>query len=364
MCENLVSRKVCEKNCCFVLQYSDAVWFHSWLQIRLELHRDVAIRGMVLPCRPSLWRARMRLEYNYINWPRIQKQLDEVIFAHLSKIVFSKLAASKRLRSKHSRYFKNGCSAQKTVHLEVKWMSAESRESQAVKDSKAAICVAAQLLLCQLSEKVKPGDPCCSGEMTILIFQLGSTITRSSKLAYAGFCFHNGDPVPGAECILLFPDWGLHYSYRNQQVRLFRFQHFASLAVSNFSVGLLDVLVLWRKWAMAMADGGRREKERAGTPGPWWFCVSLTKALFRVTISMPCYFGYPTSRSCSVAHSFVPMAALLDLSLIRPRPRHGTRGTETETEIETEIGTETADAITRQHLSMSETQARLYIKVI
>lgn len=52
-------------------------------------------------------------------------------------------------------------------------MSAESRESQAVKDSKAAICVAAQLLLCQLSEKVKPGDPCCSGEMTVLIFQLG-----------------------------------------------------------------------------------------------------------------------------------------------------------------------------------------------
>eukprot|EP00913_Durusdinium_trenchii_P035873 g33570.t1 len=45
-------------------------------------------------------RTRMRLEYNYINWPRIQKQLDEV-----------------------------------------KWMSAESRESQAVKDSKAAICL-------------------------------------------------------------------------------------------------------------------------------------------------------------------------------------------------------------------------------
>lgn len=92
--------------------------------------------------------------------------------------------------------------------------------------------------------------------------------------------------------------------------------------------------------------------------------LSPTKALFRVTIGMPCYFGYPTSGSCSVAHSFVPMAALLDLSLIRPRPIHGTRGTETETEIETEIGTETADAITRQHLSMSETRARLYIKVI
>jgi len=44
-----------------------------------------------------LW---MRLEYNYINWPRIQKQLDEV-----------------------------------------KWMSAEARDSQAVKDSKAAICL-------------------------------------------------------------------------------------------------------------------------------------------------------------------------------------------------------------------------------
>lgn len=365
MCENLVSRKVCENKCCFVLQYSDAVWFHSWLQIRLELHRDVAIRCMVLPCRPSLWRARMRLEYNYINWPRIQKQLDEVIFAHLSKIVFSKLAASKRLRSKHSRYFKNGCSAQKTVHLEVKWMSAESRESQAVKDSKAAICVAAQLLLCQLSEKVKPGDPCCSGEMTVLIFQLGkpsywSTITRSSKLAYAGFCFHNGDLVPGAECILLFPDWGLHYSYRNQQVRLFRFQHFDSLTVST------SALVSWMSlscegnglWLWRMVGEGKRKG--LGRQDLDDSVLSLTKALFRVTIGMPCYFGYPTSRSCSVAHSFVPMAALLDLSLIRPRPRHGTRGTETETEIETEIGTETADAITRQHLSMSETRARLY----
>lgn len=47
--------------------------------------------------RLPLW---MRLEYNYINWHRINKQLDEV-----------------------------------------KWMSAESRESQAAKDSKAAICL-------------------------------------------------------------------------------------------------------------------------------------------------------------------------------------------------------------------------------
>lgn len=145
-------------------------------------------------------------------------------------------------------------------------MSAESRESQAVKDSKAAICVAAQLLLCQLSEKVKPGDPCCSGEMTVLIFQLGkpsywSTITRSSKLAYAGFCFHNGDLVPGAECILLFPDWGLHYSYRNQQVRLFRFQHFDSLTVST------SALVSWMSlscegnglWLWWMVGEGKRK---------------------------------------------------------------------------------------------------------
>lgn len=57
---------------------------------------------------------RMRLEYNHINWPRIQKQLDEAGKAASRPCV--DLAA------------------------QVKWMSAESRESQAVKDSKAAIC--------------------------------------------------------------------------------------------------------------------------------------------------------------------------------------------------------------------------------
>ena len=69
----------------------------------------------------------MRLEYNYINWPRIQKQLDEV---------------GRGVCAVYALY--------ETVWIftgspnEVKWMSAEARDSQAVKDSKAAICRAAQ----------------------------------------------------------------------------------------------------------------------------------------------------------------------------------------------------------------------------
>ena len=116
------------KRCFVQIQYSGAVWFHFWLYNSANSSSTPSQRSNwrhgVAVLTISVWPARMRLEYNYINWPRIQKQLDEVIFAYfLSKIVFSKLAASKRLQfsicftwSNHSRYSKNGCgAAQKTA---------------------------------------------------------------------------------------------------------------------------------------------------------------------------------------------------------------------------------------------------------
>ncbi len=140
---------------------------------------------------------------------------------------------------------------------------------------------------------------------------------------------HNGDGAPGAECSLLFPDWGLHYSYRNQQVRLFRFQHFDLLTIST------SALVCWmplsckgnglRLWWMV----GEGKRKRLGRQDLGDSVLSLTKAVVRVTIGFPwyfdMYFGYPTSWSCSVAHLFVPMAALLDSSLILVRGRYMAR---------------------------------------
>ena len=136
---------------------------------------------------------------------------------------------------------------------------------------------------------------------------------------------HNGDGAPGAECSLLFPEACIIHIVTSRSASSdFNILTCSQSQLQRWSVGCRCLVK-----EMGYGYGGWWEKGK----GKGWDARTLVilcwawqkQYIVLVTIGFPWYFGYPTSWSCSVAHLFVPMTALLDSSLILVRGRYMAR---------------------------------------